>query len=211
MTVGGIAATTFATNCYNTGNITAVSPVGPAYAGGIVGYSINMFSTVPFTNCYSIGEITATSAGTAYAGGIAGLANGKFTNCYYLIGTAPGLYGGTDGVGVTVDDGETAGTPPARTADSESGGKDPSLMRPSLSQAQKLKSLSADGVLDEPAINTLMREQKGNQREQIKIPYEKVKSILKNDMPLDEIEGFILRAIVDYQRKLQRQLTRDAR
>ncbi|MCL2409964.1 MAG: ParB/RepB/Spo0J family partition protein [Oscillospiraceae bacterium] len=38
---------------------------------------------------------------------------------------------------------------------------------PSLSQAQKLKALSAEGKLDEPTINGVMREQKGNQQEQI--------------------------------------------
>jgi ParB family chromosome partitioning protein len=88
---------------------------------------------------------------------------------------------------------------------------DAEQLTPSLSQAQKLKTMSVEGTLDEHSITALMKEQKGNQQEQIKIPYEKVKSILKRDISVKEIEDIIFRAIVDYQRKLQRQQYLDAR
>ena len=83
---------------------------------------------------------------------------------------------------------------------------------PSLSQAQKLKALSADGKLDEAAIQEIMTEQKANQREQVKIPYDKVKALIKKDLPPKELEDFILKAVADYQKKLIRQAqNRDSR
>ena len=83
---------------------------------------------------------------------------------------------------------------------------------PSLSQAQKLKALSNDGVLDEAAILSVMQEQKANQKEQVRIPYDKVKAIIRKDLNPKEMEEFILKAVADYQKKLVRQQqNRDAR
>lgn len=83
---------------------------------------------------------------------------------------------------------------------------------PSLSQAQKLKSMSADGTLTEDSIMEVMREQKANQKEQVRISYDKVLTIIKKDMPPKELEDFILKAVADYQKKLIRQQqSKDAR
>ena len=76
---------------------------------------------------------------------------------------------------------------------------------PSLSQAQKLKALSNDGTLDEAAILAVMQEQKANQKEQVRIPYDKVKAIIRKDLNPKEMEEFILKAVADYQKKLIRQ------
>ena len=83
---------------------------------------------------------------------------------------------------------------------------------PSLSQAQKLKALNNDGALDEAAILAVMQEQKANQKEQVRIPYDKVKAIIRKDLNPKEMEEFILKAVADYQKKLIRQQqNRDAR
>lgn len=83
---------------------------------------------------------------------------------------------------------------------------------PSLSQAQRLKALSADGKLTEESLMEVMREQKANQKEQVRIPYDKVKAIIKRDIPPKDLEDFILKAVADYQKKLTRQeQNRDAR
>ena len=83
---------------------------------------------------------------------------------------------------------------------------------PSLAQAQKLKTLSADGKLNATAIQEVMTEQKANQKEQVRIPYEKVRSIIKKDLNPKELEDFILKAVTDYQKKLMRQQqNKDAR
>jgi ParB family chromosome partitioning protein len=83
---------------------------------------------------------------------------------------------------------------------------------PSLAQAQKFKTMSAEGRLTEDSMMEVMREQKGNQKEQVKIPYDRVREIIKRDMPPKELEDFILKAVADYQKKLIRQRQdRDAR
>ena len=83
---------------------------------------------------------------------------------------------------------------------------------PSLSQAQKLKTLCVEEPLDEPTITEVMREPKANQKELVRIPYDRVRGILKRDMPLNEMTDLILKAVEDYQRKLVRQREyRDAR
>ncbi len=64
---------------------------------------------------------------------------------------------------------------------------------------------SADGKLTEDSLMEVMREQKANQQEQLKIPVDKVRAIIKKDMPPKELEDFILKAVTDYQRKLIRQ------
>lgn len=83
---------------------------------------------------------------------------------------------------------------------------------PSLSQAQKLKVLNNDGALNEAAILSVMQEQKANQKEQVRIPYDKVKAIIRKDLNPKEMEEFILKAVADYHKKLIRQQqNRDAR
>ena len=83
---------------------------------------------------------------------------------------------------------------------------------PSLSQAQKLKAMSAKGKLTEDSMFEVMREPKANQKEQVRIPYDKIKAIIKRDLTPKELEDFILKAVTDYQKKLVRQQqNRDAR
>jgi len=83
---------------------------------------------------------------------------------------------------------------------------------PTLAQAQKLKAICNDNALDEPTILEVMREQKANQKELVKIPYDKVREVLNRDMAPKELEDFILKAVVDYDKRLrQRQQNRDAR
>jgi ParB family chromosome partitioning protein len=82
---------------------------------------------------------------------------------------------------------------------------------PSLSQAQKLKAMNTEGALTEDSMMRVMRAEKANQREQVKIPCDKIKAIIKKDLNPKELEELILRLIADYQRKLIRQQNKDAR
>ena len=98
------------TNCYNTGNLTAINP--PAAIGGICGINDNDgtiancyntgtvtatgstasvggvcgYSIAPISNCYNIGTVTATSS-SADISSICGFNYGPVTNCYYLADT----------------------------------------------------------------------------------------------------------------------------
>ena len=110
--VGGVCGHNYGTitNCYNTGNLTAIDPT--AAIGGICGYNdkggtiANCYNTgtvtatgsiasvggvcgssnAPISNCYNIGTVTATSSG-ADISGICGYNWGPVTNCYYLADT----------------------------------------------------------------------------------------------------------------------------
>ena len=50
---------------------------------------------------------------------------------------------------------------------------------PSLSQAQRMKKLSQDGKLDTDAIFAIMTEEKPNQKEQIKLPKDRIKKFFQ--------------------------------
>ena len=83
---------------------------------------------------------------------------------------------------------------------------------PSLSQAILLKKESDGKALNEDSITTIMQVQKPNQKECIRIPYERLKPHLQKDMtPADTVE-FVIKVVTDYhQRQLQKQRSRDAR
>jgi len=82
---------------------------------------------------------------------------------------------------------------------------------PSLAQAQKLKLYSLEGMLDESKVTSLIQQQKPNQQEYIKISCEKVRTLMKRDMSIKAIEELVFVAISDYQRKLQKQRSGNAR
>ena len=86
------------------------------------------------------------------------------------------------------------------------------LATPSLSQAQRLKALSSEGKLTEDTLMDVMQEQKSNQKEQLRIPYDRVREIIKKDMTPKEMEDFILKAVAEYQKKISsRQKDKEAR
>jgi ParB family chromosome partitioning protein len=82
---------------------------------------------------------------------------------------------------------------------------------PSLSQAQKLKSMSVDGKLMEDTVMEIMREQKCNQKEQLRISYDKIKDIIKKDVNPKEIEEMFIQFLLNYQKRLNKQKSQDAR
>lgn len=108
-------------HCFNLGNVTSLSKKyieyiyrrSSSFAGGIAGYS--EFSNINY--CYNVGTIISNDAHNIYASGISyngninecinigdikgetasAISNGKISNCYYLIGTAPyGKYNKAD-------------------------------------------------------------------------------------------------------------------
>lgn len=79
---------------------------------------------------------------------------------------------------------------------------------PSLSQAQRMKQLSQSGRLDMDTIFAIMTEEKGNQKETLKINTSKLKKyFLKNTTP-KQMEETIIRLL---ERELQRKRSRDSR
>lgn len=80
---------------------------------------------------------------------------------------------------------------------------------PSLSQAQRLKALSKDDELTKDSIFTILSETKGNQKEVLKVPLDKIKVYRPKASNYKELEDFIIKACAYYQRYLERQKGRD--
>ena len=78
---------------------------------------------------------------------------------------------------------------------------------PSLAQAIKMKEFSRDGKLTEEVILSIMQEEKPNQREQFKMPKERISKYFKPGTPARTMEDTIIKAL-DYYRKRQRELER---
>lgn len=72
---------------------------------------------------------------------------------------------------------------------------------PSLSQAIRMKKLSQEGVLDMDAIFGVMTEEKGNQKENIKISYERIGRFFPRGTPVKHMEDIIVRALMYYRQK----------
>ena len=69
---------------------------------------------------------------------------------------------------------------------------------PSLSQAVRFKKLSQAGQLTDELIDSIMQEEKANQREMFRIPMERLQKALP-DLKPSQVEDFIIKAIVYYQ------------
>ena len=83
---------------------------------------------------------------------------------------------------------------------------------PSLSQAIRMRKLSEAGKLDMDGIFSILSEVKGNQKEYIKLPSEKVGKYLDKLRTPQQKEDFILKALAFYVRHLERQRSsRDGR
>ena len=78
---------------------------------------------------------------------------------------------------------------------------------PSLAQAIKMKAFSRDGKLTDAVILSIMEEEKPNQKEQFRIPKERISKYFKPGTPARSMEDTIIKAL-DYYRKRQREMER---
>ena len=81
---------------------------------------------------------------------------------------------------------------------------------PSLSQAVRFKKLSQTGNLSDDDIETIMQEDKANQKPMFKVSMEKLQEIAPRVKDKD-FEDFVLKACEHYYRYLLRQRDRDSR
>ena len=75
---------------------------------------------------------------------------------------------------------------------------------PSLAQAIKMKEFSRDGKLTDEVILSIMQEEKPNQKEQFKMPKERISKYFAPGTPAQKIEDTIIKALELY-RKRERQ------
>ena len=79
---------------------------------------------------------------------------------------------------------------------------------PSLSQAQRMKQLSQSGRIDMDTIFAIMTEEKGNQKETLKINTSKLKKYFPKGTTPKQMEDTIIKLL---ERELQRKRGRDSR
>ena len=82
---------------------------------------------------------------------------------------------------------------------------------PSLAQAIKMKKFSNEGKLSQEVIESIMSEEKSNQKEKINIKYEDARKFIPASVPYDKTGDYIMKALEYYHRYQERQKDRDAR
>ena len=82
---------------------------------------------------------------------------------------------------------------------------------PSLAQAIKMKKFSNEGKLSHEVIESIMSEEKPNQKEKINIKYEDARKFIPASVPYNKTGDYIMKALEYYHRHQERQKDRDAR
>ncbi len=82
---------------------------------------------------------------------------------------------------------------------------------PSHAQTIRMKELSREGGLDTDAINEIMREEKPNQREKLKIPLERLEKYFAAGTTLQQMEETVIKALDFYRQRQRERRDRDAR
>ena len=79
---------------------------------------------------------------------------------------------------------------------------------PSLAQAIKMKEFSKNGKLNPEVIESIMGEEKPNQKEKYTFRAERLRPLIPKSVPYSQTEDFICKALEHYNRFLERQKDR---
>lgn len=82
---------------------------------------------------------------------------------------------------------------------------------PSYSQAWRMHKADREGALTKATIQTIMSEEKANQRETVKVPISRLREVLPQGLDAKKTEDFIIKACDYYRKYLIRQRNRDER
>ena len=80
---------------------------------------------------------------------------------------------------------------------------------PSLAQSIKMRKFSAENKLGSDVIESIMSEEKPNQREKISFKAERLRPLIPTSVPVNKTEDFICKALEYYNRYLERQKDRE--
>jgi len=80
-----------------------------------------------------------------------------------------------------------------------------SVATPSHAQAIKMRNFSKEGKLTPEVIESIMCEEKPNQKEKVSIRYEDARKFIPPSVPYDKTGEYILKALEYYHRHLERQ------
>ena len=79
---------------------------------------------------------------------------------------------------------------------------------PSLAQAIKMKEFSKNGKLSADVIESIMSEEKPNQKEKFTFKAERLRQFIPSTIPFDKTEDYVLKALEYYHRYQERQKER---
>ena len=82
---------------------------------------------------------------------------------------------------------------------------------PSYSQAWRMHKADREGTLTTAVIQTIMSEEKANQRETVKVPISRLRKVLPQGLDAKKTEDFIIKACDHYRKYLVRQRNREER
>mgnify|MGYP002573664485 CR=1 FL=1 len=82
---------------------------------------------------------------------------------------------------------------------------------PSYSQAWRMHRADREGALTKATIQTIMSEEKANQREMVNVPTSRLREVLPQGLDAKKTEDFIIKACDHYRKYLVRQRNREER
>ena len=82
---------------------------------------------------------------------------------------------------------------------------------PSYSQAWRMHKADREGTLTTAVIQTIMSEEKANQKEMVKVPTSRLREVLPQGLDAKKTEDFIIKACDHYRKYLIHQRNRDER
>lgn len=82
---------------------------------------------------------------------------------------------------------------------------------PSHDQAIRMRKFFEEGKLTTEAISAIMREEKPNQREKIVLRGDRVRSLIPKNIPINQTEEYVCKALEHYNKFLRNRAERDSR
>ena len=82
---------------------------------------------------------------------------------------------------------------------------------PSHDQTIRMRKFFTDGKLTPEVVSSIMGEEKPNQREQIVLRGDKVRSLIPKNIPVSQTEDYVVKALEHYSRFLRQRAERDSR
>ena len=82
---------------------------------------------------------------------------------------------------------------------------------PSLAQAIKMHNFAKEGKLSSEVIESIMSEEKPNQREKISFRADRLRQYIPDSVPREKTEEYVMRALQHYREYQIRQASRSAR
>ena len=82
---------------------------------------------------------------------------------------------------------------------------------PSHDQTIRMRKFFTDGKLTPEVVSAIMGEEKPNQREKIVLRGDKVRSLIPKNIPVSQMEDYVVKALEHYSRFLRQRAERDSR